>query len=48
VATSALKSVGTQEYRIEPVAFLERLRAAYGDAAASEVSPVLDGVPSAR
>jgi adenosine kinase len=48
VATYALESVGTQEYRIEPVAFLERLRAAYGDAAASEVSPVLDGVPSAR
>ncbi len=41
VATYVIETVGTQEYVIEPDAFLDRLRGAYGDAAADEVGPHL-------
>ncbi len=41
VATYVLETVGTQEYSIEPVAFLRRLARAYGDEAAQDVEPHL-------
>lgn len=39
-ATAALETVGPQEYRIEPRAFLQRLARTYGDDAAGEVEPI--------
>ncbi len=37
LASYVLETVGPQEYTIEPAAFVERFRAAYGDHAASEI-----------
>jgi adenosine kinase len=38
LATHVLETVGTQEYRFEVAAFVERMREAYGDAAADDVA----------
>lgn len=43
LATRVLESVGTQEYQIDPTEFLQRMGAAYGDEAAREVAPRLNG-----
>lgn len=39
LAAHVLETMGTQEYRIEPTQFLERLAESFGDAAAAEVKP---------
>ena len=41
LATLVIETVGTQEYELGQVAFLQRLGAVYGDAAAAEVEPHL-------
>ncbi len=41
LATYAVETVGTQEYEVVPAAFLDRLAAAYGEAVAAEVAPLL-------
>jgi adenosine kinase len=43
LATHVLETVGTQEYRLEPVAALARFADAYGGDAASELAPYLTG-----
>jgi adenosine kinase len=37
LAVHVLETVGTQEYELKPAALAERLRAAYGEAAAAEL-----------
>jgi adenosine kinase len=37
LAVHVLETVGTQEYELKPDALAERLRAAYGEAAAAEL-----------
>ena len=41
LATYVLERVGTQEYRIDPPVFLDRMASAYGDAAAADLAPLL-------
>ena len=41
LATYVLETVGTQEYAVDPAAFLDRLGSAYGDAARADVAPHL-------
>ncbi|WP_432158454.1 MULTISPECIES: carbohydrate kinase family protein [unclassified Streptomyces] len=43
LATSALETVGTQEYPADPAALLERIRDAYGPDAADEIAAPLAG-----
>ena len=47
LATSALETVGTQEYRVRPGDVSTRLEAVYGPVAAAELSPLLPGGPTA-
>jgi adenosine kinase len=44
LATLVLETVGPQEYDLRRSVFVERLAASYGDAAATEVEPHLNGV----
>jgi adenosine kinase len=41
LATLVLETVGTQEYDLGRLAFLDRFAQVYGDAAAAEVDPHL-------
>lgn len=41
LATHVVETVGTQEYAYDATSFLDRLRGAYGDAAADQVAPHL-------
>ncbi|WP_226963876.1 carbohydrate kinase family protein [Nostocoides sp. F2B08] len=41
LAAYVIETVGTQEYRLSESAFLERLRASYGEESASEIAPHL-------
>jgi adenosine kinase len=46
LATHVLESIGTQEYAVDRATFNQRLRDAYGDAAADEVVDVINGIAS--
>jgi adenosine kinase len=46
LATLALETVGTQEYRLEPGQFIDRFTDAYGQAAAAEAEAHLLATPA--
>jgi adenosine kinase len=48
LATLVIETVGTQEYRLDPDAFLERIRGSYGVDSASAVAPHLPSGSHAR